>query len=150
MWKRCKDASGFPTVSDSLPVLTLPSGYKLSLTYIAKTYFWNDLSLNNTDLIFPQNIYCWYSNEYLQHMISWRNNENIIWYSNEYLPALVAQLDAHPTGYQEIVGSTLPGSATFFRGDWSYFSPLVILSLPLIQEGQLSVSCKKKNGHNTA
>ena len=31
-------------------------------------------------------------------------------------------------------------SATFFRGDWSWNSSTVILSLPLIQEGQLSVS----------
>ena len=41
----------------------------------------------------------------------------------------MAQLDARPTGDQEIVGSTPAGSATFFRGDlimkcflWS-FSP---------------------------
>ena len=35
-------------------------------------------------------------------------------------------------------------SATFFRGDWSYnnFSK-AILSLPLIQEGQLSVTGKR-------
>ena len=32
-------------------------------------------------------------------------------------PALVAELDAHPTGGQEVVGSTPAGSATFFRGD---------------------------------
>ena len=40
----------------------------------------------------------------------------------------MAQLDAPPTGDQEIVGSNPTGSATFFRGD-----------CPLIQ-GQLSVS----------
>ena len=33
-----------------------------------------------------------------------------------------------------------PRSATFFRGDWSWNIFYVILSLPLIQEGQLSVS----------
>ena len=33
-------------------------------------------------------------------------------------PALVAQLDARPTGDQEVVGSTpAKVSATFFRGD---------------------------------
>ena len=48
------------------------------------------------------------------------------------LPASVAQLDARPTGDQELAGST-------FRGDHEIFST-VILSLPLIQEGQLSVS----------
>ena len=43
--------------------------------------------------------------------------------------ASVAQLDAHPTGDQEVAGLTPSGSATFFRGDlimkyflWS-FSP---------------------------
>ena len=34
-------------------------------------------------------------------------------------PAWVAQLDAHPTGDQEVVGSTPSGSATFFHGDCS-------------------------------
>ena len=33
------------------------------------------------------------------------------------MPALVAQLDAHPTGNQEVAGSTPIGSATFFHGD---------------------------------
>ena len=31
----------------------------------------------------------------------------------------MAQLDAYPTGDQEVVGSTPAGSATFFRGDCS-------------------------------
>ena len=54
------------------------------------------------------------------------------------------RLDVCPTGDQEVAGSTPASSATFFRGDlimkyflWS-FSPL-----PLIQEGQLSVSGKR-------
>ena len=33
------------------------------------------------------------------------------------LPALMAQLDARPTGNQEVAGSTPAGSATLFRGD---------------------------------
>ena len=32
-------------------------------------------------------------------------------------PASVAQLDARPTGDQEVAGSTPPKSATFFLGD---------------------------------
>ena len=32
-------------------------------------------------------------------------------------PTSVAQLDARPTGDQEVAGSTPAGSATFFRGD---------------------------------
>ena len=54
----------------------------------------------------------------------------------------VAQLDACPTGDQEVAGATPAGSAIFFRGDHEIFST-VILSLPLIQEGQLSIgSCQ--------
>ena len=45
-----------------------------------------------------------------------------------------------PTGDQEVAGSTPPRSVTFFvEIDHEIFST-VILSLPLIQEGQLSVS----------
>ena len=51
------------------------------------------------------------------------------------MPASVAQLDAHPTG-----GQPPPRSATFFRGDFHEIFSMVILFLPLIQEGQLSVS----------
>ena len=54
-----------------------------------------------------------------------------------YGPASVAQLDVRPTGDQEVAGSNPAGSATFFPGDHEIFST-VILSLLLIQEGQLS------------
>ena len=58
----------------------------------------------------------------------------------------MAQLDARPTGDQEFAGSTPVRSATFFCIDHEIFST-VILSLPLIQEGQLSIW--GKNGCNT-
>ena len=58
---------------------------------------------------------------------------------NQTVPASVAQLDACSTGDQEVVGSTSAGLATFFPGDLIIFST-IILSLQLIQEGQLSVS----------
>ena len=51
----------------------------------------------------------------------------------------MAQLDARPTGDQEVAASTPAGSATFIVIDHEIFST-VILSLPLIQEGQLSAS----------
>ena len=53
-------------------------------------------------------------------------------------PTSLAQLDARPTDDQKVAAS-IP--ATFFRGDLTQeiFS-MVILSLPLIQEGQLSIS----------
>ena len=55
----------------------------------------------------------------------------------------MAQLDARPTGDQEVVGSTPPGRQhSFVEIDHKLFST-VILSLPLIQEGQLSVSGKR-------
>ena len=50
--------------------------------------------------------------------------------------ALVAQLDVRPTGDKEVAGLIRTGSATFFHEIFS----MVILSLALIQEGQLSVS----------
>ena len=52
----------------------------------------------------------------------------------------MALLDARPTGDQEVAGSTPAGLATFFvEIDHEIFST-AILSLPLIQERQLSVS----------
>ena len=45
-------------------------------------------------------------------------------------------MDAWPAGDQKVEGSTPAGSVTFFHEIF----PTVILSLPLIQEGQLSVS----------
>ena len=48
-----------------------------------------------------------------------------------------------PAGDQEVAGSTPPRSATFFvKIDHEIFST-VILSFPLIQEGQLSVSSER-------
>ena len=60
------------------------------------------------------------------------------------LPASVAQLDAHPIGDQEVAGLTPPPPPrgqqhSFAEIDHEIFST-AILSLPLIQEGQLSVS----------
>ena len=58
------------------------------------------------------------------------------------MPASVAQLDARPTGDQEVAGSTPARRGrqhSFVEIDHEIFST-VILSLPLIQEGQLSVS----------
>ena len=54
----------------------------------------------------------------------------------------MAQLDARPTGDQEVTGSTPPPRGrqhSFVEIGHEIFSA-VILSLPLIQEGQLSVS----------
>ena len=43
------------------------------------------------------------------------------WSSAQFIssqrPALVAHLDARPTGDKEVAGSTPAGSAIFFRGD---------------------------------
>ena len=54
----------------------------------------------------------------------------------------MAQLDARPTDDREVVGSTPAGRADntlSWRFDHEIFSTIII-SLPLIQEGQLSVS----------
>ena len=55
-------------------------------------------------------------------------------------PASVAQLDARPTEDQEVAGSTPPGRQhSFMEIDHEIFST-VILSRPLFQEGQVSVT----------
>ena len=55
----------------------------------------------------------------------------------------MAQLDACPTGDQEVAGLTPARSATSFSEvDHEIFST-VVLFLPPIQEGQLSVSGKR-------
>ena len=48
----------------------------------------------------------------------WAQGEQILSFQSRPLgkPALVAQLDVCPTSDQEVVGLTLAGSATFFRG----------------------------------
>ena len=102
-------------------------------------------------LFLYENICCGYSseaphrgtsNEYPQPIFSRRNKKILV------IPlllglALMAQLDAPPTGDQEVAGSTPAGSATFVE-IWSWNIFTVILSLPLIQEGQLSVSGERK------
>ena len=66
-------------------------------------------------------------------MFQWRFYE----YQQHMLPALEVQLDACPAGEQEVVGSGWQHS--FTEMDHEIFS-IIILSLPLIQEEQLSVS----------
>ena len=53
----------------------------------------------------------------------------------------MAQSDVHSTGDQEVMVRYLLGPATFFNGPRNIST--VIHSLPLIQEGQLSVSCER-------
>ena len=57
------------------------------------------------------------------------------------LPGAGAQLDAHPPGMRTVVGSILTSGKKFFRWDLVMKKiSTTILSLPLIQEGQLSVT----------
>ena len=57
--------------------------------------------------------------------------------------ALVAQLDARPIGDQDVMFNPRRGPQhSLLETDHEIFS-MVILSLPLIQEGQLSVSGKR-------
>ena len=70
-------------------------------------------------------------------------SERLLKAKKEAQLAMVAQLDACLTGDYEVAGSTPAGLATFFMEiDHEIFST-VILSHPLIQEGQLSVSGKR-------
>ena len=64
------------------------------------------------------------------------------------LPVSMTQLDALPTGNQEVAGSTPNGSATFFRGDLImkyFYGP----SLPSTDSRGAVVSFWQKNVHNT-
>ena len=56
------------------------------------------------------------------------------------MPALVAQLDARLTGDQEVAVSTPPSRQHFLIEIDHEISSTVILSLQLIQEGQMSAS----------
>ena len=47
----------------------------------------------------------------------YQDNIFLIYPQKHTLPASIAQLNARPTGDQEIGGSTPSGSATFFHGD---------------------------------
>ena len=66
---------------------------------------------------------------------------------NPYQVGLVAQLDACPTGDQEVVDSTRAGSATFFCGDWSW-NIFNRHSLPSTDSRKAVVSFWQKNVHN--
>ena len=54
-------------------------------------------------------------------------------------PASVAQLDARPTGDQEVTGSTPARLVTFFRRDWSW-NIFYGLSLPSADSGRAVVN----------
>ena len=71
-------------------------------------------------------------------MFLWRTGENYPILTNN-LPASVAQLDARPTGEGRGFDPRRGRQHSFVEIDHEIFST-VILSLPLIQEGQLSVS----------
>ena len=62
--------------------------------------------------------------------------------------ASVANLDARPTGDQEVAGSTPAGSSTLFRRDliMKYFYGH---SLPSTDSKRTAVSVWRKNVHNT-
>ena len=60
----------------------------------------------------------------------------------------VAQLDARPTGYQEVAGSTLAGTATFLPGD--LIMKYILRSLlPFADSRRTVVSFWRKKVHNT-
>ena len=72
--------------------------------------------------------------------------------NNSFLPPVeptsMAQLDARPIGDQESAGLTPAGSATFFRGDWSW-NIFYGHSLPSADSRRAVDSFWRKNVHNT-
>ena len=70
------------------------------------------------------------------------------WYTI-YTPASVVPLDARPTGDQEVAAGLTPaGSATFFRGGWSW-NIFYGYSLPSADSRRAIVCFWRKNVHNT-
>ena len=63
-------------------------------------------------------------------------------------PVSVAQLDARPTGDQEVAGSIPAGPAISFRGDWSWYI-YYGHSLPSADSRRTVVIFWQKNVHNT-
>ena len=61
------------------------------------------------------------------------------------MPVSVAQSDTRPTGDQEVAGSIPDGTGNILsrRFIMSVIFSTVLLSLPLIQEGQLSVFAER-------
>ena len=96
--------------------------------------------------ISPYQTFCWYLSP-TQGMFSWRviwekKNTSAFWLIIEIIFKLasVAQLDGRPTCDQEVAGLTLLGwHILSWKFDHEIFS-MFVLSLPLIQEGQLSFS----------
>ena len=70
----------------------------------------------------------------LNHQISWH-----IW----KLLGLVARSDAYPPGIQMVMGSILPSGKTFVHGIGHEILSMPILSLLLVEAGQLSVTGKR-------
>ena len=66
-------------------------------------------------------LFCWYKDIYFYvNTVTTDCRKIVIARKKKYLhhkPASVAQLDARPTGDQEVAGSTPTRSATFFHGD---------------------------------
>ena len=61
--------------------------------------------------------------------------------------ASLGSLDACLTDDQEVVGSTPTGSATFFRGDWSW-NIFYVHSFPSADSRRAFISFWWKNVHN--
>ena len=64
---------------------------------------------------------------------------DVIAISHMTLPGHLGQSGASLTANQGVAGSS-PGPATYFCGDYHEIISMVVLSLSLIQEGQISVS----------
>ena len=107
-----------------LPEKSVPTEFALKL--------WYEINMS-----FKKKHYC----QYFQFIQS----QNI---NSVERPASVAQLDARPTGDQEVAGPTPTGSATFFRGDWSW-NIFYGHSLPSADSRRAIVSFWQNHVHNT-
>ena len=76
------------------------------------------------------------------------SEEYVVWQNFMPMRASVAQLDARPSGDQEVAGSSPTEVGNFFRGDWSW-NIFYGHSLPSADSRRAVVSFWRKNVHNT-
>ena len=75
-----------------------------------------------------------------QNVLNWKQQPPLSAWIHSSKPGTVARSDARPSG-PTVAGSILTSGKTFFRWDLVMKKhSTAILSLPLIQEGQMSVS----------
>ena len=162
----CRCADYFGTWADRMPfsLIDTPTARSVSKKYQGTKWTWwmtpHNLSCKLFFFFFFSDFVIWY----LAVELWWMDKPDYkincdysmphFFFPRElwrYFPeslASVAQLDAHPTGDQEVACPNPTRSATFYSGDWSW-NIFYGHSLPSADSRRASVSFWQKNAHNT-